>query len=296
MPLCFAQLDGAFHLTAFELDSLFKRTNFKTVYPEHLDTLPASHVESSPANKRKLEKFRAKVKRHLLSMYQTDGDLVAQVISSFVLFIKASPRTGYVRADKAVDYRKYAELLEENDRLRSQLAVASARSKQAEQKDVAPVLPQFLHEKMVITFTATCRLHDQEQLERRKIDFSFALDQLFLLVCRSIIEDDSELFIFSKIISYLSRRVMEEGDGNGHQILYIKDGYFELDARQKIRESLYIHGMFDITTQREPFPHQPPHQPHEKRKIVDRYWTITPYGTKLYNDVVQYLRFEKELR
>ncbi|WP_172310026.1 hypothetical protein [Paraburkholderia solitsugae] len=36
MPLCFAQLDGAFHLTAFELDSLFKRTNFKTVYPEHL--------------------------------------------------------------------------------------------------------------------------------------------------------------------------------------------------------------------------------------------------------------------
>ena len=36
VPLYFAQLDGAFHLMAFELDSSFKRTNFKTAYPEHL--------------------------------------------------------------------------------------------------------------------------------------------------------------------------------------------------------------------------------------------------------------------
>jgi AraC-like DNA-binding protein len=35
-PLCFAQLDDAFHRTAFELDSLLKRPRFQTVYPEHL--------------------------------------------------------------------------------------------------------------------------------------------------------------------------------------------------------------------------------------------------------------------
>ncbi|CAH2787173.1 MAG: hypothetical protein CBARDCOR_4206 [uncultured Caballeronia sp.] len=35
MPLCFAQLDDAFHRASFVLDSLIKRANFKTVDTEH---------------------------------------------------------------------------------------------------------------------------------------------------------------------------------------------------------------------------------------------------------------------
>jgi hypothetical protein len=47
-----------------------------------------------------------------------------EVTTSFVKLIRGPPAEGYVRSNEAVEYRRYAELLEENNALKEQLIAA----------------------------------------------------------------------------------------------------------------------------------------------------------------------------
>jgi hypothetical protein len=74
-------------------------------------------------NKReKLEKFIKKIKGSPVNFFTTPHELALEVLASFVDLRERHPATGFVRADQAVDYKRYAEVLDENRILKETLA------------------------------------------------------------------------------------------------------------------------------------------------------------------------------
>jgi hypothetical protein len=57
-----------------------------------------------------------------VSFFTSPDDLATQVTISFVKQRERIPAIGFIRADQSVDHKKYAELLEENIALKTQLS------------------------------------------------------------------------------------------------------------------------------------------------------------------------------
>jgi hypothetical protein len=62
------------------------------------------------------------VGRSPVSFFTSPHDLATQVTVSFVNLRDRRPATGFIRADQVPDLKKYADLLEENARLREEIA------------------------------------------------------------------------------------------------------------------------------------------------------------------------------
>jgi hypothetical protein len=83
----------------------------------------AGKTELEPGSRAKLDEFIRKVKeKPLVSSYLTAHELGALVLASIIDLKERRPGTGFVRADQAADFKKYAQLLEENAILRGQVA------------------------------------------------------------------------------------------------------------------------------------------------------------------------------
>jgi hypothetical protein len=92
-------------------------------------SLPRDKTESDPDKRPKLEAFIQKVSQSPVSYFTTQHELAAQVIVSFVNQRDRTPAVGFIRADQVSDPTKYAALLEENSRLRTELLTVSEESK-----------------------------------------------------------------------------------------------------------------------------------------------------------------------
>ena len=80
-------------------------------------------TEDDPIKRSKLEALIEKVRRfRQVDFFTSPHDLAAKVISSFVNERDRRPATGFIRADQAPDLKKYTDLLEENVRLRDEIA------------------------------------------------------------------------------------------------------------------------------------------------------------------------------
>jgi hypothetical protein len=85
-------------------------------------SIPRNKTETDPEKRPKLEAFITKVKRSPVSFFTTPHELATQVTVSFVNQRERRPAVGFIRADQAPDLKKYADLLEENARLKADLA------------------------------------------------------------------------------------------------------------------------------------------------------------------------------
>jgi hypothetical protein len=83
-------------------------------------SIPSNKTESDPEMVKKLDAFIAKIKRQLVKEFTNPHQLALEVTTSFVDLRRNNPRTGFVRTDQVVDYKRYAELLEKNAELESQ--------------------------------------------------------------------------------------------------------------------------------------------------------------------------------
>lgn len=72
----------------------------------------------------KLQKFIGKVKKRVVREFKNPDDLALQVTTSFNWLKRNRPAVGYVRADAAVDFKRYSEVLEENNKLKEALNAA----------------------------------------------------------------------------------------------------------------------------------------------------------------------------
>jgi hypothetical protein len=90
--------------------------------------IAAAQVEVEPERRAKLDAFLKKIKERPVRTFTNPHELASEVITSFVSLISTRPAEGYVRSNAAVDYKRYADLLEENRALKEQLKVAGTAS------------------------------------------------------------------------------------------------------------------------------------------------------------------------
>jgi Domain of unknown function (DUF4062) len=83
--------------------------------------IPSGQTENDPEIVKKLDAFINKIKKRPVREFMTPHQLASEVTTSFVDLKRTKPRIGFVRTNEAVDYRKYAELLEKNAELEKQL-------------------------------------------------------------------------------------------------------------------------------------------------------------------------------
>jgi hypothetical protein len=84
--------------------------------------IEASRSELDATKREKLDAFISKLKAHAhVNFYSSSHELGAQIIASMVDLKDRKPAIGFVKADQAVDYKKYADLLEENTALKKQV-------------------------------------------------------------------------------------------------------------------------------------------------------------------------------
>jgi hypothetical protein len=84
----------------------------------------ADRIERDADKRAKLDAFLKKVKERLVRSYTNPHELALEVTTSFVSLIRERPAEGYVRSSTTVDYKRYAELLEENKNLKATLEAA----------------------------------------------------------------------------------------------------------------------------------------------------------------------------
>jgi hypothetical protein len=88
--------------------------------------IEAGKTELDHEKRQKLEEFIKKVRSGpLVQTFMNPHELAGQVTVSLVDLRDRSPATGFVRADQVSDPKKYADLLEENAKLKSDLAALS---------------------------------------------------------------------------------------------------------------------------------------------------------------------------
>jgi hypothetical protein len=88
----------------------------------------ASKSESSAEARAKLKKFVEKVRKKPTRPFRNPHELALEVTTSFNRLKRDRPAIGYVRADAAVDFKRYSELLEENSSLKETLSAAQQLS------------------------------------------------------------------------------------------------------------------------------------------------------------------------
>lgn len=86
----------------------------------------ADRIEKEGDRRTKLEAFLRKVKQRPVRPYTNPHELALEVTTSFVSLIRQRPAEGYVRSSDAVDYKRYAALLEENNALKKELEAAQS--------------------------------------------------------------------------------------------------------------------------------------------------------------------------
>jgi hypothetical protein len=80
--------------------------------------ITAERTEQEPDRRRRLEAFKTKVQRSIVSKFTSPHELATQVVASLVDLRDRKPAVGFIRADQAIDPRKYADILEENIKLK----------------------------------------------------------------------------------------------------------------------------------------------------------------------------------
>jgi uncharacterized protein DUF4062 len=84
-------------------------------------SIPANKTDAIEPSKSKLALFSQKIKKRPVRQFLNPHTLALEVTISFVQLIRDRPAVGYVRTSEAVDYKRYAALLEENNALKEQL-------------------------------------------------------------------------------------------------------------------------------------------------------------------------------
>ena len=88
--------------------------------------IPFSKTEDNQEMREKLDAFISKIRKRPVRTFTSPHQLAAEVTTSFVDLKRTKPRTGFVRRDEVVEYKKYAELLEKVAYLEKQVLDSKA--------------------------------------------------------------------------------------------------------------------------------------------------------------------------
>ena len=150
------------------------------------ESIPRNKTERNPEKRPKLEAFIQKVRKSPVSFFTAPHDLATQVTVSFVNFRERRPAVGFIRADRVPDLKRYAEILEENARLRDEISLLRTS------------LVVFENGSDIITLEAKAKTNDGYKV----LKTSMPMGNLFVIIARSILRgcgDDERLPIAVRV-------------------------------------------------------------------------------------------------
>ena len=186
-----------------------------------LDAIPVGKTERTEEGRKKLASFLQKLRQRPVQQFTTPHELAAVVTTSFIQLIRQRPALGYVRSDQAVDFKRYAELLEENRKLKEQLS----------RRDTTP--QPFPASDMAFPLVVVSK-------GKEKIRIECSLSDAFRAVAVALIEDPYEWSVLQSAASILSKGTADEFTEASirqlrHQLVML--GLVEIEIREIVEES-----------------------------------------------------------
>jgi hypothetical protein len=215
--------------------------------------------ELDPERARKLESFIAKVRLKPVRHFTTPQDLALEVTTSFVDLKARKPAIGFVRADQAVDFKKYSEALEANRALERRVQELSANA--------GPKLAEWFDSSIQLSLAH----FDQNS---GKIDYEELVvtwREIMLLTLPGLAQDMPEDEIFCEISFQLLRARLG---------LHERSGCFLRDGESTIRTKLFVEGIVNMVTERREltrlqYEKRGSPEPSDEDMLV---WKLTEYG------------------
>jgi hypothetical protein len=209
--------------------------------------IPFNKTENKPEMREKLENFISKVRKRPVRTFINPHQLAAEVTTSFVDLKRTRRRTGFIRRDEVVDFKKYAELLEKTADLEKQLL--DSKTKEG---------PFDGHDQIV-------EFGDQSG---KKLSETFKADwaQIFLAVAAAILDSSQEEDIAANFFKILGR----------YQSAAAAFASDKLEQRtlRSIGEKLFAKNLIDR--------YDEPRSDLNRGGFVKtvRYWKVTDYGRR----------------
>lgn len=185
-------------------------------------SIPLSKADKDPSHKPKLDAFIEKVRGRLVRFFESPDSLASVVTTSFVNLMATKPAVGFVRADSAVDYKKYVDLLERNTELEAAL-------KQAQGKQSELALDMF---------------SDGLQIARNEPSpgsFRVSLGDFFTALAESTLDNQEESYVKSSTMKTLVKR-HSDWDIRG-----VSNNPIEDEVWRKIKALFYAAGVIDVS-------------------------------------------------
>jgi hypothetical protein len=210
----------------------------------------------------KLQTFIAKATNGpLVSWFNNPHELSGQVLASVIDLKERRPAVGFVRADQAVDYKKYADLLEQNTQLRAEL-----NSIRGERVEAFPSSD----EKLLCVLAIRTEGQGVEQAERRKREITWG--NIFRFIAEAIIANRAdEWTVDQDLANWIGRPIKKEQNAQ----------WDDRATFRQIKMKLFGLGLVDFGTHERPGLSPYPHHTFHR-------WTLTEYGRKQYGLLAGY--------
>ncbi len=189
--------------------------------------IAVARAERTEEARAKLNAFLNKVKQRPVRTFTSPHQLALEVTTSFVKLIRERPAEGYVRFGEAVEFKRYAEVLEENNRLKEQMKLLE------NSLDTAPFKG---FDRQVALKVAVFRSAAQGRQERRTDEIKPTLAQIFVAVAEAIIQNDEQ----GQVLFHSARALRDN----------LPDGWtaneFDQTSTATIRRLLVLYGLIEI--------------------------------------------------
>ena len=197
------------------------------------------------------------MKQRPVRSFTNPHELALEVTTSFVKLIRERPTEGYVRSSAAVEYKRYAELLEENNALKERL--------KAVEQSVATTIFSGYDKELEITILLDRQL--EKQTESGHIKVKRSLGMIFIAVADAILENDAEWTVLESAPKRLVRPKPE-----GWEVTNFDD-----ESVRLIRRNLSLCGHIEVSR-------ETVSQVNWMTKVTSsetvNIWKLTDYGRK----------------
>ncbi len=192
----YGSLDDAISFTEKEYDYAvrLKVPVFGFIIDE-TSSWPVNLIDDEPDKKEALEQFKEKVRRKIVSFWNSAEDLHVKVAIALMKAINTNPRPGWVRANQIAGPEVTAELTRlsaENADLRAQLEESRAEASQKEDQELDQLMRILRKNNVKVRFMYDSAADWSERIE-------VSLDRIFTLLAPELMIEKS----VEKISSYL---------------------------------------------------------------------------------------------
>jgi hypothetical protein len=168
------------------------------------DSIPSGQCDNDPDIKKKLERFRNKVKEtRLVKFYQHSDQLRLEVMQSLMTAIQINPRIGWIRGDAAAS----VEVLNDNISLRKQIDILTKEINEYKKSEIPEITDlASIDEIYKLTF-----FHTSGDGKTHYYNIELSWRKIFSLIAPSLMSPQYENIFNKEFSSYASTQNILQG-------------------------------------------------------------------------------------